>query len=123
MDAFQYQQQQQQQQYAYQYNQAPPQQRAGSRCTWGPSPETLWNRRNLHCTLRTRGSPSLGYCEIFFGRKTEFAFTDSENREENRGENREESACGALLRALHAPGGADEERIARGCPASMCTAP
>jgi len=35
----------------------------------------------------------------------------------------EESACGALLRALHAPGGADEERIARGCPASMCTAP
>ena len=47
----------------------------------------------------------------------------SENREENRGENREESACGALLRALHAPGGADEERIARGCPASMCTAP
>ncbi len=39
------------------------------------------------------------------------------------GENREESACGALLRALHAPGGADEERIARGYPASMCTAP
>ena len=36
---------------------------------------------------------------------------------------REESASGALLRALHAPGGADEERIARGCPASMCTAP
>jgi hypothetical protein len=47
----------------------------------------------------------------------------SENREENRGENREESACGALLRALHAPGGADEARIARGCPASLCTAP
>jgi hypothetical protein len=46
-----------------------------------------------------------------------------EIREENRGENREESASGALLRALHAPGGADEERIARGCPASMCTAP
>ena len=44
-----------------------------------------------------------------------------ENRAE--AENREESACGALLRALHAPGGADEERIARGCPASMCTAP
>jgi len=39
------------------------------------------------------------------------------------GKNREESACGALLRALHAPGGADEERIARGYPASMCTAP
>ena len=59
---------------------------------------------------------------IFFWeeKSREFAF---ENREENRGENREESACGALLRALHAPGGADEERIARGCPASMCTAP
>ena len=47
----------------------------------------------------------------------------SENREENRGENREESACAALLRALHAPGGADEARIARGCPASLCTSP
>jgi hypothetical protein len=47
----------------------------------------------------------------------------SENREENRGENREESACGALLRALHAPGGAYEARIERGCPASLCTAP
>jgi hypothetical protein len=70
-----------------------------------------------------------------FNQPTEFNIVDiflggkiarvclSENREENRGENREESACGALLRALHAPGGADEERIARGCPASMCTAP
>jgi hypothetical protein len=33
--------------------------------------------------------------------------------------NREESA---LLRALLAPGGADEAGIARGCPASLCTA-
>jgi len=47
----------------------------------------------------------------------------SDQRLKRIGENREESACGALLRALHAPGGADEERIARGCPASMCTAP
>ena len=47
----------------------------------------------------------------------------SENRAENRAQNREESACGALLRALHAPGGADEARIACGCPASLCTAP
>ena len=46
-----------------------------------------------------------------------------ENGEGNRGENREASACDALLRALHAPGGADEERIARGCPASLCTTP
>jgi hypothetical protein len=38
-------------------------------------------------------------------------------------ENRGESACGALLRALHAPGGAYEARIAHGCPASLCTAP
>jgi hypothetical protein len=47
----------------------------------------------------------------------------SENREENRGENREESACSALLRALHAPGGADEARISHGCHAFLCTAP
>ena len=50
-------------------------------------------------------------------------FPRFENRAENRAQNREESACGALLRALHAPGGADEARIARGCPASLCTAP
>jgi hypothetical protein len=37
----------------------------------------------------------------------------SENRAENRRENREESACGALLRALHAPGGPDEAVFAR----------
>ena len=59
--------------------------------------------------------------DIFLGGKSrEFAFPKIGKR---IGENREESACGALLRALHAPGGADEERIARGCPASMCTAP
>jgi len=63
-----------------------------------------------------------GIVDIFLGGKIARVCL-SENREENRGENREESACGALLRALHAPGGADEERIARGCPASMCTAP
>ena len=58
------------------------------------------------------------YCQYFFGRKPSLPF-----RKSGRGENREESAGGALLRALHAPGGADEDRIARGCPASMCTAP
>jgi hypothetical protein len=47
----------------------------------------------------------------------------SENRAENRAKNREESACGALLRALNATGGADEAGIERGCPASLCTAP
>ena len=41
-----------------------------------------------------------------------------------RGENRGESACDALLRALHAPpGGPDDACIARGCSASLCPAP
>jgi len=63
-----------------------------------------------------------GIVDIFLGGKIARVCL-SENREENRGENREESVSGALLRALHAPDGADEERIARGCPACMCTAP
>jgi hypothetical protein len=44
------------------------------------------------------------------GKSREFAFPKIGKR---IGENREESACGALLRALHAPGGADEAVIAR----------
>jgi hypothetical protein len=47
-------------------------------------------------------------------------FVNSREFAPNRAPNREESA---LLRALLAPGGADEAGIARGCPASLCTAP
>jgi hypothetical protein len=60
---------------------------------------------------------------IFFWAENSREFAFPENREENREENRGESACAALLRALHAPGGAYEARIAHGCPASLCTAP
>jgi hypothetical protein len=70
--------------------------------------------------IGNKGRKSLAfgvYCLLFFCAENRVCLS------KNRAENREESACAALLRALHASGGADEALIARGCPASLCTAP
>jgi hypothetical protein len=61
--------------------------------------------------------------KIWAENSRESALPKIEKIGKSRGENREESACGALLRALHAPGGPDEARIACGCPASLCPEP
>jgi xanthine dehydrogenase iron-sulfur cluster and FAD-binding subunit A len=58
---------------------------------------------------------------IFLGGKSrEFAFPKIGKR---IGERIAKRARAALLRALHTPGSADEARIARVCPAFLCTAP
>jgi len=85
-----------------------------------------------HRSLLQRSSHSEASLWLFFffrkGKLAEFSGGKfarvclSENRAENCTD-REESACGALLRALNAPGGADEAGFARGCPAFLCTAP